>query len=242
MNIERARAREKAESTLSLAEVAPGDWNAALAELGVDDVYLHARVRRGRGAARAGVGRSSCAATRPSSPASSATIPFDVVAPYGYGGPVGDAASGTNTMSGAARNGIVTTFVRFHPLYANQQRRGALRPRRAARRHGRWRLDEGDLFERHAPPPPAHRAQGRRRPGRAIASRAPGDARRLRRALTSGRWTARAPGFYYFPPEYWRALAELRRRARALRGGRTTTQARCSASRAAVAPLPPRRN
>ena len=46
--------------------------------------------------------------------------PRDVVTPYGYGGPVGgDGGFWAAYEEWARERGIVTTFVRFHPLYAN---------------------------------------------------------------------------------------------------------------------------
>lgn len=72
--------------------------------------------------------------------------PRDVVTPYGYGGPVGGDGGFWDAYEEWARErGVVTTFVRFHPLFGNQ--RGAplhvepLAPTVA------WRLDpERDLL------------------------------------------------------------------------------------------------
>lgn len=68
--------------------------------------------------------------------------PRDVVTPYGYGGPVGGDGGFWDAYEEWARErGVVTTFVRFHPLFGNQ--RGAplhvepLAPTVA------WRLDPG---------------------------------------------------------------------------------------------------
>jgi serine/alanine adding enzyme len=48
--------------------------------------------------------------------------PRDVVTPYGYGGPVGGDGTFWDAYEDWARErGIVTTFVRFHPLYGNQR-------------------------------------------------------------------------------------------------------------------------
>jgi serine/alanine adding enzyme len=48
--------------------------------------------------------------------------PRDVVTPYGYGGPVGgDGSFWAAYEEWARERGLVSTFVRFHPLYANQQ-------------------------------------------------------------------------------------------------------------------------
>ena len=48
--------------------------------------------------------------------------PRDVVTPYGYGGPVGGDGGFWDAYEEWARErGVVTTFVRFHPLFANQR-------------------------------------------------------------------------------------------------------------------------
>jgi hypothetical protein len=49
--------------------------------------------------------------------------PRDVVTPYGYGGPAGGDESFWPAYEEWARErGVISTFVRFHPLYANQRR------------------------------------------------------------------------------------------------------------------------
>jgi hypothetical protein len=47
--------------------------------------------------------------------------PRDVVTPYGYGGPTGDGTFWPAYEDWARERGVVSTFVRFHPLYANQR-------------------------------------------------------------------------------------------------------------------------
>ena len=48
--------------------------------------------------------------------------PRDVVTPYGYGGPVGGDGGFWDAYEEWARErGVVTTFVRFHPLFGNQR-------------------------------------------------------------------------------------------------------------------------
>ena len=46
--------------------------------------------------------------------------PRDVVTPYGYGGPTGGGFWGAYE-EWASERGVVSTFVRFHPLLANQR-------------------------------------------------------------------------------------------------------------------------
>lgn len=78
----------------------------------------------------------------------------DAITPYGYGGPV---VSGIDPpinefnrgwLRWCSQRGIVTTFVRFHPLYANHllPQPVGMRVRDLAGTVA-WRLDAGDLLE-----------------------------------------------------------------------------------------------
>ena len=126
--------------------------------------------------------------------------------PYGYGGPVG-AAFWEPYDDWCRDNGVITTFVRFHPLYANQQ--DAPPNVRVEPLGGTvaWRLDEdGDLFER------MHRHH-RRVVRKAVvagveatATLAPESLDRFRRLYEQTMERRAAAGFYYFPRAYWRAL------------------------------------
>ena len=113
-----------------LTEVAPEDWDACLDDLGLTDAYLR------RGYLRSG------AALTPSEPtllhlagadgdvvfaALVRADPTDVITPYGYGGPVAvGAAPPVAEFAHAyedwcARRGVVSSFVLYHPLFANQK-------------------------------------------------------------------------------------------------------------------------
>jgi serine/alanine adding enzyme len=72
--------------------------------------------------------------------------PRDVVTPYGYGGPIGGDGSFWAAYEDWARErGVVSTFVRFHPLYGNQA--GAQIHVEALAPTVAWRLDpERDLL------------------------------------------------------------------------------------------------
>jgi serine/alanine adding enzyme len=134
-----------------------------------------------------------------------------VITPYGYGGPVGAGFWGPYE-DWCRANGVVTTFVRFHPLYANHREVSpTVRVERLAGTVA-WRLDEeDDLFERmHR----HHRRVVRKAVAAGVeasAAVAPESLERFVRLYEQTMERAEAAGFYYFPPEYWRALeTELR--------------------------------
>jgi len=116
-----------------LVEVAPRDWDALLDRLGLDDVYLRRPYLES--ASSLGQGRPEFLAL--SDPDGAVVFPClvreaaaglgDVGTPMGYGGPIAVGADppvaaffdGYERWCG--ENGIVATFVRFHPLLANQR-------------------------------------------------------------------------------------------------------------------------
>ena len=118
--------------------------------------------------------------------------PTDVITPYGYGGPVGPGFWEPYT-DWCRANGVVTTFVRFHPLYANQREAGPDVHVQPLAGTVAWRLDEeGDCSSACTgitgassvrPSPPASR------PRRSSLLKAwPASS-----PSTSGRWSARRP-------------------------------------------------
>ena len=113
-----------------LTEGASEDWDACLDDLGLTDAYLR------RGYLRSG------AALTPAEPvllhlagvdgdvvfaALVRADPTDVITPYGYGGPVAVGAAPPVTAFArayedwCARRGVVSSFVLYHPLFANQE-------------------------------------------------------------------------------------------------------------------------
>ena len=143
----------------------------------------------------------------------------DVTTPYGYGGPV--VAGPDPPVESFWREyerwcengGVVTTFLRFHPLYANQ--RAAAPYVRVETLAGTiaWRLDQGDLFEgmhRH------HRRIVRKAEAAGLQgslAAAPESLDRFVRLYEQTMERKDASGFYYFPREYWHTLeAGLRER------------------------------
>jgi hypothetical protein len=132
--------------------------------------------------------------------------PTDVITPYGYGGPVGP---GFWEPYGdwCREHGVVTTFVRFHPLYANQRDAPSEVKVQPLAGTVAWRLDEdGDLTER------MHRHH-RRVVRKALAAGVEASAQLAPESLEGFvalyRQTMErqeADDFYFLPPEYWRAL------------------------------------
>jgi hypothetical protein len=132
--------------------------------------------------------------------------PTDVITPYGYGGPVGP---GFWEPYGdwCREQGVVTTFVRFHPLYANQRDASPEVKVQPLAGTLAWRLDEdGDLLDRmHR----HHRRVVRKALAAGVEARAQLAPESLDGFVALYQQTMErqeAEDFYFFPPEYWRAL------------------------------------
>jgi hypothetical protein len=193
---------------LKLEEIAPADWNGLLAELDYDDSYL----RREYAESAVVLDPGELVLLH----AEGAVFPCivrelgetrDVTGLYGFGGPVGESPRFYELYEDWCRErGIVTTFTRFHPRYANHRysrfhvelRSGAVA----------WRLDDGNLFEglhRH------HRRAVRKAEAAGIETRAtvaPADLEPFARLYEQTMAEKGASDFYYFPREYWSLLAE----------------------------------
>ena len=183
----------------------PDTWNEVLEELGFVDVYLTREYVEASTLLEPG--RPLFLRTDQAVfPAILREGPTDVITPYGYGGPVGPAFWVPYT-DWCRANGVVTTFVRFHPLYANQREAGRDVHVQPLAGTVAWRLDEeGDLFER------MHRHH-RRVVRKALSAGVEATAQLAPESLAGfvalyERTMERqeAEDFYYFPPEYWRAL------------------------------------
>jgi serine/alanine adding enzyme len=128
----------------------------------------------------------------------------DVAGLYGFGGPVGDERFYDAYEDWCRERGIITTFTWFHPRFQNHRySRFHVEPRGGT---VAWRL-EGDLFDGlHR-----HHRRAARKAEEHIETRitvAPPDLRPFAELYERTMAEKGATGFYYFPDEYWAALAE----------------------------------
>jgi hypothetical protein len=133
-----------------------------------------------------------------------------VTTPYGYGGPVsGDADAGAFYSAyerWCRERGVVSTFVRFHPLYENH--RYAQIPVEPLGSTVAWRLQGDDLFERMH----SHHRRVVRKAERAEPEVTIDESPALEEfAALYEQTMARldADAFYLFTREYWESLREL---------------------------------
>jgi hypothetical protein len=233
----------------ALVEVPPDEWDALLARLGCADVYL-----------LRGYVESSCLLERGTPiflhlSGSGGDVAFasilreidgadgrrDAITPYGYGGPVAvgpepPVYSFYELYDGwCASTGVVSTFIRFHPLFANQRQAPAsVHAERLADTIG-WSLaPELDLFTSLHP---KHRNKVRkaRAAGFEVAVReAPESLAEFAALYEATMSRLAATDFYFFPDEYWRSLeAGLREQivlVEARQGGELAAAALCFAT------------
>jgi serine/alanine adding enzyme len=207
----------------ALAEVEAGDWNELLGELGCADAYLLREYVEGANVLEQG--RPAFLHLRDSG----GDVVFaclvreipggggrDVTTPYGYGGPVAageqpPVARFYELYDGwCAEQGIVTSFIRFHPLFANQrQAPGGLRVETLGPTIA-WRLDgEGDLL---AGMHQKHRNVVRKAAGLGVTVETVEGPTNLLQFAALYEETMRrldAAEFYFFTPAYWERLHEL---------------------------------
>ena len=209
-----------------LAEIDHAAWDELLARLGCADVYLlegylaSARVLEGGRLVLLHLAEDGGDVVFPllvrDLPAGEG---FDVTTPYGYGGPV---ATGPEPPTErfwelygewCGANSVVTTFIRFHPLFANQRYAGAgVHVEPLAGTVG-WRLGVPDLFDAMHP---AHRGACRRarKAGVSVSvQESPGSLSAFVELYELTMRRVQADEFYFFPPAYWEVLeSRLRER------------------------------
>ena len=186
---------------MTLEEVAAGDWDAAVP----DDSYL----RREYAETALLLDPGELVLLRHEETVFPCIVreldgTRDVAGLYGFGGPVGDERFYDAYEDWCRERGIITTFTWFHPRFQNHRySRFHVEPRGGT---VAWRL-EGDLFEGlHR-----HHRRAARKAEEHIETRitvAPPDLRPFAELYERTMAEKGATGFYYFPDEYWAALAE----------------------------------
>jgi serine/alanine adding enzyme len=129
----------------------------------------------------------------------------DVTTPYGYGGPVGDGAFHETYERWCGERGIVSTFIRYHPLFENY--RDAPHATYASPTVG-WRLDGDLLAGMHG----KHRNTVRKAQKAGVAVDVTAAPEELSAFADLYERTMRrqdAAEHYFFPPAYWERLARL---------------------------------
>lgn len=229
-----------------LAEVEPSAWDDLLARLGCADVYYLAEYLEGARLLEPG----TPAFLHLEGDGGDVVFPLlvretplgvrDAITPYGYGGPV---ATGPEPpverfweryQGWCEANGVLTTVIRFHSLFANQRYAGpGVTLERYADTTG-WRLELPDLF---AGMDGAHRTSCRKalREGVSVRIRpAPADLSGFVALYEETMQRVEAGDFYLFPQAYWDSLAgPLREQvvlAEALADGEVVASALCLAT------------
>lgn len=204
-----------------LVEVAPGAWDALLDEFGVADAYLlrgyaeaACALDQGRavllhlGAERGDVVFAAIVREVPGAPGW-----HDVTTPYGYGGPVAVGAEPPVPAFHAAYEAwcrerrVVTTFVRFHPLFDNHELAWPQMRLERLADTATWPLAPGSdpLAEAHS----MHR-RGARKAERAgvevTVAQGAADVGEFVSLYEDAMRRRGAEAFYLFPSSYWDAL------------------------------------
>lgn len=202
-----------------MREVAPQDWDALLARLGVTDTYVSRGYVEASAPLAGGEPVYLCEGDEDGAVVLAGLLrsdPVDLVTPYGYGGPLAaGAAPPVARFAGAygdwcTQHGVVSSFVVYHPLAGNADLAAATGFHRADLAGTvAWRLDgEGDLLDgMHA----HHRRRVRRAERAGLTVSVTPDATDLAEfaavyEVTMAR--AGAADFYLFDEAYWRALAD----------------------------------
>lgn len=202
-------------------EVAPAEWDEVLREHGLNDVY-----------ASYGYVSASCL-VEPGEPRllelrdpdGSIFFPLifrdipgtsglhDVTTPYGYGGPLpaGSAPPWARFYEAfqdwCTRENVVSTFVRFHPRYANEAEAAGMEIRALSGVIG-WRVDPGrDLM---AGMHPHHRRLVRKATNAGIRPRVtqgPLELDRFRQLYETTMRRLDASSFYFFDDAYWASVS-----------------------------------
>lgn len=191
-----------------MRDVPAAEWDELLGQLGCADAYLlHAYVEAssvldpGEPVLLEHDGVVMTCIVR----AIPGTDAYDVTTPYGYGGPVGNGDFQQAYERWCGERGIVSTFLRFHPLFENY--RGAPYATYASPTVG-WPL-EGDLLAgMHG----KHRNVVRKAKKVGVtveATPAPDDLSAFVSLYEQTMRRQDAAGYYFFSPDYWERLSAL---------------------------------
>jgi serine/alanine adding enzyme len=203
----------------ALAELDPGPWDALLEQLGCADAYLRGDYVAGATLLEPGTPLHLHLEAAGGDVVFALILreqPTDVVTPYGYGGPVTVGPEPPledfwRLYEGWCRErGVVSSFIRFHPLFANQRLAGdgfRLEPLAST---VAWRLQgQGDLYEAmHSD----HRRLVRkaRSAGLTVSIEPrPASIDPFVSLYETTMTRKGAEGFYFFVPAYWHSLARL---------------------------------
>ena len=199
-----------------LEEVEPARWDELVRRLGVTDVYYSRGFVEASAPLAGGTPTLLHAAGEGGDvlfPCVVRPDPTDVVTPYGYGGPIGIGASPPPFSplyeAWCARRDALSTFVVFHPLFANGATPVASGFHRSALADTvAWPLGDGDLLasmESH------HRRVVRRARSQGLdveIDAAPADLGEFVDLYEQTMRRAQASPFYFFPAAYWSALLD----------------------------------
>ena len=214
-----------------MREVPAGEWDGLLAELGCADAYLlrayveSACVLDGGEPVLLHHEDAVFACIVREIPD---TELHDVTTPYGYGGPVGAGEGFSEAYEAWCMDrGIVSTFVRFHPLFENH-RAGGFNASYSSPTVG-WLLGGDLLAGMHG----KHRNVVRKAQKAGVtvaATPAPSELTAFTTLYEQTMERQQAGPYYFFPPEYWQRLTALGDRLvrfDALMGDRAVASALC---------------
>jgi serine/alanine adding enzyme len=194
-------------------EIHPADeWDALLGELGLSDPYYLRRYVEASSFLDTGApvllehGGAVMPCIVREIPDSDR---HDVITPYGYGGPVGRNVAGFYDAYGTwcRERGVVSTFVRFHPLFENHHEAGPGFHVAFSNPTVGWRLESDLLAAMHG----KHRNTVRKaiKSGVTIATRSAPDLEAFVVMYERTMQRQEAASYYVFPLEYWALLTGL---------------------------------
>lgn len=201
--------------------VPPSRWDEVVAELGGRDTYLLAAYHDASAALEPPGTHPVLLRVRTAGgdlalPLLLRPLPggggWDATTPYGYGGPVSPRPVpgwGAELDRWARANGVVTTFLRLHPLLENTH---LVPPAADLVELGStvaWDVSRGRDLRQHMHPHHRRAARKAERAGLELAVRtAPGPLEEFRKLYETTMRRQEAAPFFFFPDDYWTRLQE----------------------------------